>query len=233
MIGEAYLNMADVDKARQYHQFAIELAQEGNCSTLQAIALGRKAFLSIYTGKPQEALPLLREAHTLAEGQATGKSLAWIAIMEAEALSSLQSDETFSAIGKVENLLDPGKQDKEDIDWTSFDSTRFAVYKGACYVRLHQPEPAQQVLLLALKEQPSSPTSREALILADLAKAYTQQGEIKEACERATQSLACAARTKSMRALREVKVVQKQLAPWKNQLEVKKLSKHLKDVRFL
>ncbi|QBD75798.1 hypothetical protein EPA93_07170 [Ktedonosporobacter rubrisoli] len=232
IIGEIYLDTEDTEQAVKYYQFAIEAAKEANNPTLQALALGRKGFVFMHAGLPQQALPLLREAYTQAEGgKATGKSLGWIVMMEAEALSSLRSAETLVAIEKTETVLSQ-ENSGEDTKWTGFNSAALSAYKGACLLRIHQPEQARHLLFRALQDLPPGPTRRESLILADISKSFILQGEIEEACKQATQSLSCAARAKSIRALQEVRAVQKQLAPWKRQPEVKHLTEQLKSVKF-
>lgn len=230
ILGEVYFDMGDTKAAEAYYTLAIELAHEVDNHALKAIALGRTGFLSIYHRKYEKALPMLREAFSLAEDTTTGKTKAWIAMMEAEALSNLKrKNACFSTLEKTESVFEQERiPDGADKHWTGFTQSTMAGYKGICYVRLELPGNAQPLLNAALEALPVGPTRRKALVLSDLATTYVQQNEVENACEIATQALLCAAQTKSSRALARLLEFQKGLQKWKDTRYVKRFNDHIR-----
>lgn len=229
ILGEIYFDMNDPETAESYYTLAIETAQEVDNHALQAIALGRKGFLSIYSGEYEKALPILQESVSLAANTTTGKTKSWIAMMEAEALSNLKrKDACFAALERTEAVFDQGESlIEEDKHWTGFTYSTMVGYKGICYTHLRLPYEAQSMLRIALDTLPLGPTRRRSLILTDLATTYVQQKEIEEACKIASQALLCAAQTKSTRALNKLWNFQKTLTEWKNVACVKQFNKYI------
>jgi tetratricopeptide (TPR) repeat protein len=230
ILGEVYFDMGETKTAETYYTLAIELAHEVDNHALKAIALGRTGFLSIYNGKYEKALPTLREAFSLAEGTTTGKTKAWIAMMEAETLSNLKrKNACFSMLEKTESVFEQDRiPDGADKHWTGFTQSTMAGYKGICYMRLELPTNAQPLLNAALEALPPGPTRRKALVLSDLATTYVQQKEVEKACEVATQALLCAAQTKSSRALTRIQEFQKRLQEWRDTKYVKRFNEYMK-----
>lgn len=224
ILGEICYDIDNLDAAKTYYDVAAKAADEVGNHALQATALGRRGFLPVYKGAPQEALPLLREASILAQGRTTGKTRAWIMMMEAEALSRIggKERECLSVIKKVEdvfgeeNIYQEKAPNKDDRIWTGFNYSTMIGYKGACFLNLNKPEEARSMLHLALEDLPSGPTRRRSLILADLAQSYIQSQEIEGACNTAMQALVRTAQSKSPRALQRLRAFQKNLRPWRN-----------------
>jgi tetratricopeptide (TPR) repeat protein len=234
IIGEIYLDMNNVATAEAYQNLAIEVAREVAHDPLEALALGRKGFLSVYRQEYSESLPILQRACALAENTVTGKSKSWLTMMEAEAYSGLQSkDRCREALDKTEEISDQDGSSStgEDRCWTG----SLIGYKGACYIRLHLPDEAQPLLRSALQELPTAedPTRRKPLILTNLALTCVWQEEIEEACKVATQALLCSAQTKSSRAISGLRNFQKEVRQWKDVYCVKKFNKQLNSVKDL
>lgn len=224
ILGEIYYDMDQLDHAQGYYTLAARAAQEVDNHVLQATALGREAFLPVTQGQPERALPLLREALTLAEGKITGHTRAWMTMMEAEALARMegQKDACLSTLRKVDDLFyeqAPELEEapnRDDRKWTGFSQPTLVGYKGTCYLYLHQPEEARSMLLITLETLPPGPTRRRSLLLSDLAISYIQSREIEEACSVATQALILTAQSKSPGSLQRLKNVRQSLAPWRN-----------------
>jgi tetratricopeptide (TPR) repeat protein len=235
ILGEIYFDMNELERAKTYYQLAMETAQEIDNHALKATALGREGFLQIYNHEYEKALPILREAFSLAENTATGKTKSWLAMMEAEALSNLRkTKDCLSMLEKTEQVFDQDRSSTgEDKNWTGFSHATMSGYKGICYVRLQLPEEAQPMLYQSLEALPIGPTRRKALTLTDLATTYVQQRELEEACKIATQALVCAAQTKSTRALTKLLEFQQDLREWRNVACVKNFNNHLKLVKSL
>jgi tetratricopeptide (TPR) repeat protein len=229
ILGEIYFDMHDPQTAEAYYTLASEAAQEIDHQALKAIALGRTGFLSVYSGEYEKALPLLQAAFSLAEKTTTGKTKAWIAMMEAEALAHLKrKNACLSVLEKTEQVFDQDHSSTgEDTHWTGFTLSTMVGYKGICYVRLALPTEARSMLQSALEALPLGPTRRKSLLLSDVATTYLQQREVEQACKIATQALLCTAQTKSSRAVIRLLAFQKELREWKDVLCVKQFNEHL------
>src|SRR5260370_16625058 len=70
--------------------------------------------------------------------------------------------------------------------WLRFDGSRLPALRGACFVRLQQPDLAMPALKEALP-QFSEPSRRRGLVLADSAAASVQLEEIEQACRYPTE----------------------------------------------
>lgn len=238
ILGEIYYDLDKIDDAKIYYRLAASAAEEVENRALKATALGREGFLPVYQGKPDEALPLLRAAYTLAEKSTTGVTKAWVAMMEAEALSRIEGKEKecLSALQKVEDIFHTEDENKEivpsqdDRKWTGFNHPTLIGYKGACFLHLRQPEEARSMLLATLEQLAPGPTRRRSLILTDLALSYIQNQEIEEACNIATQALIITAQAKSLRSLQRLQNFQKMLRPWRNLACVRRLHNSMKIV---
>lgn len=224
ILGEIYYDLDNIAEARNYYRLAARAAEEVENHALRATALGREGFLPVYGGQPQNALPLLQQAETLAQEQVTGQTKAWLAMMEAETLARIEGmqKDCLSVLKKVdemfyeENTSWEEVPNRDDRKWTGFNLPTLTGYKGTCFLYLHQPEEARSMLLVALKDLPAGPTRRRSLILGDLATSYLQSQEIEEACHTATEALVCTAQSKSARSLHRLRMLQKALRPWRD-----------------
>ncbi len=236
ILGEIYYDMDRIEDARIYYRLAMRAADEVDNHALKATALGREGFLPIYLGKPAEALPLLKEAYTLADESTTGQTKAWVAMMEAEALARIEGkeEECLSTLKKVDDVFHEEHAkieeapNRDDRKWTGFNQPTLIGYKGTCFLHLHQPEEARSMLLITLDTLPPGPTRRRSLILTDLAMSYVQSQEIEEACKTATLALVYTAQAKSPRSLQRLKHFQKMLQPWRNLACVRRFANAIK-----
>jgi tetratricopeptide (TPR) repeat protein len=230
------MHLDQIEDAKIYYRLAAQAADEVDNHALKATALGREGFLPVYQGNPYEALPLLRAAYTLAEESTTGQTKAWIAMMEAEALSRIEGkkEECLSMLEKVEgvfceeNARIEAAPNKDDRKWTGFNQPTLIGYKGTCFLHLRQPEKARSLLLTTLETLPPGPTRRRSLVLTDLALSHVQSQEIEEACETATLALVYTAQSKSPRSLQRLRHFQKALQPWRNLACVRRFTSAMK-----
>lgn len=236
ILGEIYYDMDKIENAKIYYRLAVQAATEVDNHALKATALGREGFLPVYQGQPSQALPLLKEAYTLAEGSTTGQTKAWIVMMEAEALARIEGkrEACLSTLKKVDDVFYEGSvgledaPNRDDRKWTGFSQPTLIGYKGTCLLHLRQPEEARSMLLITLDTLPPGPTRRRSLVLADLALTYVQSQEIEEACKTATLALVYTAQSKSPRSLQRLKYFQKMLQPWRNLACVRRFSNAMK-----
>lgn len=241
IIGEIHYDLDNIAEAKAYYQLAARAAEEIDNHSLRATALGREGFLPVYQGKPYDALPLLQEAYTLAEKNTTGKTKAWVAMMEAEALARMagKKAECLSLLQKVDEVFQEedaplGEQpNTDDRKWTGFTYPTLMGYKGTCFLYLHLPEEARSMLLTALESLSPGPTRRRSLLLTDLAMSYVQSQDIEEACNTATQALIATAQSKSPRSLQRLRDFQQTLQPWRDLASVRRFNSAMRMLKAI
>ncbi|MBV9691979.1 MAG: helix-turn-helix transcriptional regulator [Ktedonobacteraceae bacterium] len=236
MAGEIYFDMHDYPQAEQYHKMAIEAARHSANPALYAVAVARTSFVYAYNHQYQEALSLLQVARRFA-GQSPTIHY-WIAAAEAEFHARMYAREpdlstshaSLQALEEAEHILD---QPDEDPYWTVFGPARWPAYKGASFRHLRRLEEAEAALLEALATTNIDVPSGQAITLVDLAGVYVQQGEIEEACKRATQALMITnSQTKSANTLQRVSDFRRELEPWASRSDVQKLDEQIMVVRL-
>jgi tetratricopeptide (TPR) repeat protein len=162
----------------------------------------------------------------------------WIGAMEAEVQANIfayhhdikASDACLRALDRAERITG---QMGDDIYWTKFGSASLAGYKGVCFKQLRKPVQAQSVLLEALKTISKDIPGGQATALTDLAGAYAQQGEIEEACNRATQALTIISKqSKSVNTLQRVCDFRLDLEQWASSAHVKYLDEQIAMTRI-
>jgi tetratricopeptide (TPR) repeat protein len=83
-----------------------------------------------------------------------------------------------------------GAAPKGELAIFSFTEAQLAFYAGTAFVRLRQPEVAQDYAHQALALYGSTPHYMDpALVRLDMARSYRQQGEIEQACNLGSQVL--------------------------------------------
>ena len=228
MAGEIYFDMNDHEQARVYYQAAIRAAQRANNDPLTAVALARVNVVPTDYDQLKEMLSQLEAAHRLTKQSATVTTRSWIAAREAEVQANLGvSDACLRALEHAETVS--GQYHSEDDPYrTQFGLPSLLGYKGVCFVRLRHPEKAQPVLLEALDSLPS----RRATTLVDLAHSYAQQGEIDEACRRASQALMLIEQRKTIKVLQRIYNFRSELKPWASTSYVANLDRQIAATRI-
>ncbi len=233
IMNEIYFDMHDYQKASVYSKFAIESAQKAHNPALYAVALARMSFLYTYNHQFKEALPFLQVAHRSAEQTTDNTICCWIAAMEAEVQSNIFAhNNDIQALNNCLKALDRAEhiseQKGDDAFWTKFSPASLAGYKGVCYKQLQKPVEAQIVILDALSAITKDIPGGQATMLTDLAAAYAQQGEIHEACNRASQALSIINdQIKSVNTLQRVIDFRSSLEQWKSTPYVRNLDEQI------
>jgi len=179
LVGELFFDMNDHNAAQSCYLFAAAAAKEGASYDLWSCALVRHAFLPLYRERHQEALSLLQQAHKLAlRGDTLLPTPHWVAAVEAETCSGMQD------LSSCQSALDraQGVQDSKNTKppWLRFDGSRLPALRGACYVRLGQPDLAMPALQEALQHF-VKPDRKRGMALTDLAAAAIQSGNVEQA----------------------------------------------------
>jgi transcriptional regulator with XRE-family HTH domain len=180
LAGEIHFDRHEPDLAASCYVFAAEASREARAYDLWSCALIRHAFLPLYDGQYAEALPLLKEAGQLAvRGDSQLPTRFWAAAVEAEAHSG--SGRLADCQRALEIAQGVTAITTANPAWTRFEASRLPALRGACYVRLAQPDLAVPALHEALK-QFEKPGRKRGMVLLDLAKAAIQGQEIDQAC---------------------------------------------------
>src|SRR6266536_2060977 len=194
------------------------------------------SFTWSYSGKVQKALPCIQQARSLAAGKTAQVVQAYLWAVEAEIQAMLHDREaSLKALGEAE-WINTQSENGEDHYWLRFDRSRLEGYQGTCFQRFYRPEDPQTVTFLTqaqktLKEalallSPSMMQRRPALLI-DLARTFTQQGEIEEACAYAIQAIILLAQLQSRTGMQRLLTLRQDLEPWIETSSVKKVDEHL------
>ncbi len=237
MAGEIYFDLHDYYKAKAYTKDAVEAAQRSANPGLYAVTLARMSFLCTYSQEFQESLTLLKAAHHFAKQSQTYAIRYWIAAVEAEVYAKLYAlHPNPSAQSACLRLLDEAESItntiEEDPYQINFGPASLAAYKGVCFRYLHKPQEAQVVLQAALTSLGANQIVSQATTLTDLASSYAQQGEVEEACIRASQALTLAERARSVNALRRILEFRNEMEQWESTAYVEDLDGQLAVTRL-
>jgi len=229
ILGKTLFDLHEYALAWSYYTFSLKAAQAACNHDLWAVGLGRMSLLLIYWQQPQDALPLLQEAQQLTiESNRIG---CWLAAVEAEVQAQLGDIHACENALQAARRLAASEPPGEDHYATGMNPSRLAGYEGACFVRLRRPERALPALQQAVTLLDPQAVRRQSTLLTDMGIAYAQQGHIEEACTFAKQALAITTHTRSLSVLERVRLVRRELEPWKEAEDVKDLEKHL-DMTF-
>ncbi|MBV9691826.1 MAG: hypothetical protein JO202_19175 [Ktedonobacteraceae bacterium] len=235
MAGSIYFDMHDYAQAEQYFKLGIEVARHTANPPLYAVAVARTSFVYRYSQQFQEALSLLHIARRCAGQSPT--IYYWVAAVEAEVHARLYALQPESSISYAcLKALEEAEQRIEQSDEAPSYGRKFGLgdllgYKGVCFRYLRRANDAQAVLLEALTTLNSYPIG-QAMALVDLGSVYAQQGEIEEACTRATQALVIISQTRSANTLQRVSNFRRELEPWASSAEVQTLDEQIMLVRL-
>ena len=212
--------------AKSCYEFAMSTAKEAKAVDLWASALVRSSFLPLYEERYDDALPFLRQAQRLVQqGDSSLSTRYWAAAVEAEAESGVGN---FVACQKaLERASEVQAIDGLSPAWLRFDGSRLPALRGACYVRLHQPDLALPALQEAL-QQFSKPTRKRGLALTDSATVAIQYRDIEQACTYVSEVIDIVEMGSSDFLRKEVYKLRRQLKPFSETASVKTLEQKLR-----
>ncbi|HEU5375116.1 MAG TPA: BTAD domain-containing putative transcriptional regulator [Ktedonobacteraceae bacterium] len=179
LVGEIAFDLSDYPSAQASYTFAALAAKEAGAFDLWSCALVRHAFLPLYQKQYGQALPLLQEAHLLAQrGDQTLPTRFWVAAVEAETHAGLLD------LASCQRALDQAQEVLNiagtDLPWVRFHADRLPALRGTCYVRLSQPGLAEPALQEALQHFPL-PGRKRGMVLTDLVATALQCGDGEQA----------------------------------------------------
>jgi tetratricopeptide (TPR) repeat protein len=227
-------DIEDRPAAAGYFRVGIDAAKEANDRALGAYLVGSSCVQPAYRERPYARLRRL-EGRTFgfARSDASPSTRAWLATLEAEA-HALAGDTSncLRAFDEAEATM--SRAGGED-EWrrprvTFFDRNYLAGERGVALARLGQPDAAQEVLAPALASLDPSVVKTRPRLLAALATAHVQQGDVDRACELGAEALGIAAQQEVQPNLQDVRKLRLDLEPWRDSQAVKDLDEQLRAV---
>jgi len=176
-----------------------------------------------------DALPLLQAAQKISyRGDTTLVTRFWAAAVSAEAHAGIGN---LYACQQALDLAEDVQNTRGGMNgtWLRFDGTRLPEERGACYVKLKQPDLAIPALQGALRHLPSDLTHlrRRSIALTNLAVASIQNRKIDQACSYANDAIDIMQQSSSGMLRKGIKVLSIQLEPFKQADSVRKLDKRM------
>ncbi len=225
LAGEIFFDLHDHGTAQSCYTFAATSAHEAKAYDLWASALVRHSYLSIFSGRYEDAVPLLKQAEYITQqGDSALPTKYWAAATYAEAESGMGNlkacQRAFERAQGVYALAG------ESPAWVRFEGSRLPALQGACYVRLEQPDRAEPLLQKAL-QQSAKTSRRRAMILSDLAFSALQQADVEKACMYADEVVTLASSSSSGFLLNNVLKIEQRLAPFTDVEAVRTLEKRV------
>ena len=226
LAGEIFFDRHEHAIAKSCYEFAMSTAKEAKAVDLWASALVRSSFLPLYEERYDDALPFLRQAQRLVQqGDSSLSTRYWAAAVEAEAESGVGN--LVACQKALERASEVQAIDGSSPAWLRFDGSRLPALRGACYVRLHQPDLAWPALQEAL-QQFSKPTRKRGLALTDSATVAIEYRDIEQACTYASEVIDIVEMGSSDFLRKEVSKLRRQLQPFSETASVKTLEQKLR-----
>jgi hypothetical protein len=227
-------DLEDRPAAAGYFRVGIDAAKEANDRALGAYLVGSSCVQPAYRERPYARLRRLQgRTHGFARSDASPSTRAWLATLEAEA-HALAGDASscLRAFDEAEAAM--SRAGGED-EWrrprvTFFDRNYLAGERGVALARLGQSGAAQDMLAPALASLDPSMVKTRPRLLAALAVAHVQQGDVDRACELGAEALGIAAQQEVQPNLQDVRKLRLDLEPWRDSQAVKDLDEQLRAV---
>jgi transcriptional regulator with XRE-family HTH domain len=190
----------DRSRAERYYEAAVDAAEDAGDLALKANVLGYRS----YPAAPMEAEELLEEAQAYVAGTPYLTTYAWLRGRKAEvsALSGRPTD-ALKALDDAVGAFDHAKSTEERA-WTAFfDRGRLGSIEIATYARLHRGDDVQAAAAEVLRFLPPV-EKRKAIVLAGVADARSELGDLEGTGQYGKEALAMAVETESSVALQQL-----------------------------
>jgi transcriptional regulator with XRE-family HTH domain len=190
----------DRSRAERYYEAAVDAAEDAGDLALKANVLGYRS----YPAAPMEADDLLEEAQTYVAGTPSWTTYAWLRGRKAEvgALARRPTD-ALRALDDAVGAFDQAKPTEERA-WTAFfDRGRLGSIEIATHARLHRGDEVQAAAAEVLRFLPPV-EKRRAIVLAGVADARAELGDLERAGQYGREALTMAVETESSVALQQL-----------------------------
>lgn len=196
------LDSGSVAQAWHHHEQAKTAAREAGSAALLAHATGQQAFILIDVGHTADALTLLQEAQSIADG-APPLLRAWLAAALGEGYAANgDRDGAFRAFDHASALL-PTETTHPELAFLFLGGTHLDRWRGNVLAQLGDPEAIQQ-LSRVLATSPPDFVRAQAAVHVDLAFAHAQAGSRDAAQDHARQARRLVSQLGSVRLKRRL-----------------------------
>jgi tetratricopeptide (TPR) repeat protein len=217
----------DRSRADRYYEAAVDAAEDAGDLPLKANVLGYRS----YPAPPMEAQELLEEAQTYLAGTPYLTTYAWLRGRKAEvsALARRPTD-ALRALDDAVGAFDQARPTEERA-WTAFfDRGRLGSIEIATHARLHRGDDVQAAAAQVLRFLPPV-EKRRAIVLAGLADARAELGDLEGAGRFGREALAMAAETESSVALQQLAALGARLNGSRDVQAIREFLEQLRTVR--
>jgi tetratricopeptide (TPR) repeat protein len=206
--------------AAAYFKAGLKAADAADDRALGAYLVGSSCVQPAYRERPTARLRRL-EGRTFgfARSDASPTTRAWLATLEAEAHALAGTETpTLRALDEAEVAMSRASEEDEARRprVAFFDTARLAGERGIALTRLGKPEAAQEILRPALVSLDPAVVKTRPRLLAALATAHVQRGDVEEACRLGVEALGLAAQQQVQPNLQDVRKVRLDLEPWRD-----------------
>ena len=176
----AFFDLQRPEIAQDYFDTAFDAAVESGDRAMQSAVLTHMAFVPAFAGIAGPARAMMARAHRAAHGAVSATQRSWMLAVEAEVEARLGNpDQAVSLISRSESAL--YAESGPVPQWLDyFDASRLASFKGYCHLSTGRPQLAARTLEQTLRSLPVNGAKQRSIVLADLAQARIQQGELDE-----------------------------------------------------
>ena len=198
--------------ARRYFVQALNLAHASGDRPLGGKVLALMSHQANYLGEYQEAADLARAAALGAAGQATSRTRAMYAAMEARGLASIGDKRACLRMMKQAEASFAQASGADEPDWIEyFDQAELQDELAHCFTALRAPRDAERHANLALSQSSDLHPRSRTFCRVSLATSYLDAGDVPQACATAVEAVTAAGRIKSTRIRKYVCVFDRRL----------------------
>ncbi len=227
LAGWLAFDLRDHGRARAFYGVALEAAREAGEGPLEACVLGYQSYLVTAEGSHQEAIQVLAEAVRRA-GSDYPATRSWLIGRVAEEQAAIGQEVPALDALELACVEFERSQPEEECSWTRFlDRSRFMSLQVATYGRLGRTAEARAAGDRALESLAGEDLKKRAIVLADVAAARADEGELELACELGAQALAIGLRTQCRLGMQHVRDLRQRLEPWRDLPSVRRLEEQL------
>ncbi|TCC43597.1 regulator [Kribbella sindirgiensis] len=207
--------------ARRYFVQALNLAHASGDRPLGGKVLALMSHQANYLGEYQEAVDLARAAALGAGSEATSRTRAMYAAMEARGLASIGDKRACLRMMKQADASFAQASGDDEPDWIEyFDQAELQDELAHCFTSLRAPRDAENHANLALSQSSDLHPRSRTFCRVSLATSYLDAGDVPRACDTAIEAVTAAGRIKSARIRNYVRVFDRRLNEFGSQRSI-------------
>lgn len=213
----AFFDLQQPRLAEGYFTVALDAANESADRALTGAVLAHLAFAPAFAGHARRARDLIAEAHRQAQGAVGAVQRSWMYAVESEVEARVgggfvANELIARAEGELSDVGSSGLAGDEP-EWLDYyDASRLSGFKGYCQLTTGRNGEAAASLERNLRTLPSAGVKQRSIVLADLAQARAQQGELEESARLLGGAIAQLRRSWYATGLDRVDMVRRRLA---------------------